>query len=140
VLGGWFIVLLYCTRISYVTFIAVVTAITRFQVEVALILATDVVCSLPPCGWLQTLPVWSLTACVSFNYSGEECSWKVHLVALPSEDKAGELQRQLLLQQAKVRTFPMWGGAWLLLLLLYLCWYTAGYVNNGVGECAQMRP
>jgi hypothetical protein len=35
----------------------------------------------------------------------------VHLVALPSEDKAGELQRQLLLQQAKVRTLAIWGWA-----------------------------
>jgi hypothetical protein len=32
---------------------------------------------------------------------GDECSWKIHLVALPTEDKTGELKRQLLLQQAK---------------------------------------
>jgi len=32
---------------------------------------------------------------------GEECSWKIHLVSLPTEDKTGELKRQLLLQQAK---------------------------------------
>eukprot|EP00600_Ochromonadales_sp_CCMP1393_P014448 CAMPEP_0174996962 /NCGR_PEP_ID=MMETSP0005-20121125/690_1 /TAXON_ID=420556 /ORGANISM="Ochromonas sp., Strain CCMP1393" /LENGTH=1016 /DNA_ID=CAMNT_0016251437 /DNA_START=254 /DNA_END=3301 /DNA_ORIENTATION=+ len=32
---------------------------------------------------------------------GDECSWKIHLVALPSDDKTGEMKRQLLLQQAK---------------------------------------
>ena len=41
------------------------------------------------------------TSKVGLFNPGEECSWKVHLVALPTDDKAGELQRQLLLQQAK---------------------------------------
>jgi hypothetical protein len=58
---------------------------------------------------------------VSFCCAGEECSWKVHLVALPSEDKAGELQRQLLLQQAKVRTFAMRGVECVVVAVTVMC-------------------
>jgi hypothetical protein len=43
----------------------------------------------------------AMTTKMDLFQPGEECSWKVHLVALPSDDKTGELQRQLLLQQAK---------------------------------------
>lgn len=43
----------------------------------------------------------AMTTKMDLFQPGDECSWKIHLVALPSEDKAGELQRQLLLQQAK---------------------------------------
>jgi len=43
----------------------------------------------------------AMTTKMDLFQPGDECSWKIHLVALPSDDKAGELQRQLLLQQAK---------------------------------------
>lgn len=43
----------------------------------------------------------AMTTKMDLFQPGDECSWKVHLVALPSDDKTGELQRQLLLQQAK---------------------------------------
>lgn len=43
----------------------------------------------------------AMTTKVDLFQPGEECSWKMHLVALPSDDKASERQRQLLLQVAK---------------------------------------
>jgi hypothetical protein len=43
----------------------------------------------------------AMTTKVDLFQPGEECSWRVHLAALPTDDRAGELQRQLLLQQAK---------------------------------------
>ena len=47
----------------------------------------------------------AMTTKVDLFQPGDECSWKIHLVALPSEDRAGELQRQLLLQQAKENNY-----------------------------------
>ena len=43
----------------------------------------------------------AMTTKIDLFRPGEECSWKVHLVALPIEDSGNEQQRQQLLQDAK---------------------------------------
>ena len=43
----------------------------------------------------------AMTTKLDLFQPGDECTWRVHLVALPTDDKAAERQRQLLLQLAK---------------------------------------